>query len=45
MNYEFWFYAFVWFIAGYFAKSCLPIYVGYDPKKYDKAGLAILLRK
>lgn len=45
MDYEFYFYAVVWFFAGYFVRSCLPIYIGNDEEKYDKASLAILLRK
>ncbi len=42
MDYEFYFYAFVWFMAGYFIRSCLPIYIGYDEEKYNKAGIGIL---
>jgi len=44
MDYEFYFYAIVWFLAGFFVRSCLPIYIGNDPVKYDKANLGILLR-
>jgi len=45
MNYEFWFYAFVWFFAGFFISRCLPVYIGTDENKYKKAGFGILMRK
>jgi len=45
MDYEFYFYAFIWFVAGFFVRSCLPIYIGTDEAMYKKAGFGILLTK
>jgi hypothetical protein len=43
MNYQFWFWILVAFLAGRFIPR--KVYIGYDEDKYNKSDFGILLRK
>ena len=42
MDYEFWFYCMLSFIAGHTLKGRMLIYIGRDEEKYKKAFLAYM---